>query len=100
MRLREAAERIGGWVAPENYEKPVLGVASLDDANEGDISFYGSPKYVKALRKSRATAVLVPHGFAEEIAAVRVWVDNPKRCSTTKPRTTSSGSEQRVVSRL
>ena len=77
MRLREAAERVGGWVAPENYEKPVLGVASLDDANEGDISFYGSPKYLKALRKSRASAVLVPHGFAEEIAAVRVWVDNP-----------------------
>ena len=56
MRLREAAERIGGWVAPENYEKPVLGVASLDDANEGDISFYGSPQ--------------VPQG-AEEIACHR-----------------------------
>lgn len=77
MRLREAAERVGGWVAPENYEKPILGVASLDDANEGDISFYGSPKYLKALRKSHATAVLVPHGFAEEVAATRVWVDSP-----------------------
>jgi UDP-3-O-[3-hydroxymyristoyl] glucosamine N-acyltransferase len=77
MRLRDAAERVGGWVAPENYERPILGVASLDDANEGDISFYGSPKYLKALRKSRATAVLVPHGFAEDVAATRVWVDNP-----------------------
>jgi UDP-3-O-[3-hydroxymyristoyl] glucosamine N-acyltransferase len=77
MRLHDAAERVGGWVAPENYEKPILGVASLDDANEGDISFYGSPKYLKALRKSRATAVLVPHGFAEEVPATRVWVDNP-----------------------
>ena len=77
MRLREAAERVGGWVAPENYEKPILGVASLDDANEGDLSFYGNPKYLKALRKSRATAVLVPHGFAEEVPATRVWVDNP-----------------------
>jgi UDP-3-O-[3-hydroxymyristoyl] glucosamine N-acyltransferase len=77
MRLHDAAERVGGWVAPENYERPILGVASLDDANEGDISFYASPKYLKALRKSRATAVLVPHGFAEEVAATRVWVDNP-----------------------
>jgi UDP-3-O-[3-hydroxymyristoyl] glucosamine N-acyltransferase len=77
MRLREAAERVGGWVAPENYERLIFGVASLDDANEGDISFYASPKYLKALRKSRATAVLVPHGFAEEVAATRVWVDNP-----------------------
>ena len=77
MRLREAAERVGGWVAPENYEKAILGVASLDDANEGDLSFYGNPKYLKALRKSLATAVLVPHGFTEEVPAARVWVDNP-----------------------
>ena len=77
MRLAEAAERVGGWVAPENYEKLIIGVASLDDANEGDLSFYGSPKYLKALRKSHATAVLVPHGFAEEVPATRVWVDNP-----------------------
>jgi UDP-3-O-[3-hydroxymyristoyl] glucosamine N-acyltransferase len=77
MRLGEAAERVGGWVAPENYEKPILGVASLDDANEGDLSFYGNPRYLKALRKSRATAVLVPHGFAEEVPSIRVWVDNP-----------------------
>jgi len=77
MRLRDAAERVGGWVAPENYERSILGVASLDDANEGDLSFYGNPKYLKALRKSRATAVLVPHGFAEEVPAAPVWVDNP-----------------------
>ena len=77
MRLREAAERVGGWVAPENYEKPVLGVASLDDAGNGDISFYGDPRYLKALRKSRATAVLVPHGFAEEVQPARIWVNNP-----------------------
>jgi UDP-3-O-[3-hydroxymyristoyl] glucosamine N-acyltransferase len=77
MRLREAAERVGGWVAPENYEKLIVGVASLDDANEGDLSFYANPKYLKALRNSHATAVLVPHGFAEEVRATRVWVDNP-----------------------
>jgi UDP-3-O-[3-hydroxymyristoyl] glucosamine N-acyltransferase len=77
MRLREAAEHVGGYVAPEDYEKVIVGVASLDDANEGDLSFYGSPKYLKALRKSHATAVLVPHGFAEEVRATRVWVDNP-----------------------
>jgi UDP-3-O-[3-hydroxymyristoyl] glucosamine N-acyltransferase len=77
MRLGEAAERVGGWVAPENYEKLIVGVASLDDANEGDLSFYANPKYLKALRKSHATAVLVPHGFGEEVQATRVWVDNP-----------------------
>jgi UDP-3-O-[3-hydroxymyristoyl] glucosamine N-acyltransferase len=77
MRLREAADRVGGWVAPEDYEKSILGVASLDDAEEGDLSFYGNPKYLKALRKSGATAVLVPHGFSEQVPAACVWVDNP-----------------------
>jgi UDP-3-O-[3-hydroxymyristoyl] glucosamine N-acyltransferase len=77
MRLREAAERVGGWVAPEDYDKLIVGVASLDDADQGEISFFGNPKYLKALRKSRATAVLVPHGFAEEVPSARVWVDNP-----------------------
>ena len=77
MRLGEAAERVGGWVNPENYEKPVLGVASLEDAEEGHIAFYGNPKYLKALRRTKASAVLVPHGFAEELPAARVWVENP-----------------------
>lgn len=77
MTLREAAERVGGWVAPENYDKPVLGVASLADASEGDISFYGSPKYLKTLRKTHASAVLVPHGFGEQVPPACIWVDNP-----------------------
>lgn len=77
MTLREVAERLGGWVAPEHYDTPITGVASLTDAAEGDIAFYGNPKYLNALRNSKATAVLVPHGFGEELSAIRVWVDKP-----------------------
>jgi len=77
MTLREVAERLGGWVAPENHDTPITGVASLTDAAEGDIAFYGNPKYLNALRASKATAVLVPHGFGEELSAIRVWVDKP-----------------------
>jgi len=77
MTLREIADLAGGWVAPENYEVEITGVASLDDAESGDIAFYGNPKYLKNLRRSRATAVLVPHGFGEEVPPVRIWVDAP-----------------------
>lgn len=76
MTLREVAELVGGWIAPENYEKQILGAASLTDANEGDISFYGNPKYLKHLQKCRATAVLVPHGFGDSVPPVCIWVDN------------------------
>jgi len=77
MTLGEVAACTGGWVAPESSGIEISGLASLDDANPGDLAFYGNPKYLRAARKSRATAVLVPHGFGEEIPAIRIWVDNP-----------------------
>ena len=77
MTLGEVAAQTGGWVAPEAAAQEISGLASLDDANPGDLAFFGNPKYLKAVRKSRATAVLVPHGFGEEVPAIRIWVDDP-----------------------
>ncbi len=77
MTLGEVAARTGGWVAPEAAALEISGLASLDDANPGDLAFYGNPRYLRSARKSHATAVLVPHGFAEEIPATRIWVDDP-----------------------
>lgn len=77
MTLGEVAARTGGWVAPEVAANEISGLASLDDANPGDLAFFGNPKYLKALRKSRATAVLVPHGFGEDVPAIRIWVEDP-----------------------
>lgn len=77
MTLAEVAARTGGWVAPEVASQEISGLASLDDANPGDLAFFGNPKYIKSLRKSRATAALVPHGFGEEVPPIRIWVDDP-----------------------
>ncbi len=77
MTLGEVAARTGGWVAPEAATLEISGLASLDDANPGDLAFFGNPRYLRSARKSRATAVLVPHGFSEEIPASRIWVDDP-----------------------
>ncbi len=58
----------------------LTGVASLADASEGDLSFFGNPKYLTALRRSRASAVLVPTGFtppALDHAPAWVAVANP-----------------------
>jgi UDP-3-O-[3-hydroxymyristoyl] glucosamine N-acyltransferase len=52
-------------------------VASLADANPGDISFFGNPKYINALRKTRATAVLLPESFTEEIPTHGLFVPDP-----------------------
>ncbi|MCK9588496.1 MAG: UDP-3-O-(3-hydroxymyristoyl)glucosamine N-acyltransferase [Terrimicrobiaceae bacterium] len=77
MTLGEVAAQTGGWVAPEVAARKISGLASLDDANPGDLAFFGNPKYLRSLRKSRATAALVPHGFGEEVPPVRIWVDDP-----------------------
>ena len=77
MTLAEVAAQTGGWVAPETAATEISGLASLSDANPGDLAFFGNQKYVNALRKSRATAALVPHGFGEEVPPIRIWVDDP-----------------------
>jgi UDP-3-O-[3-hydroxymyristoyl] glucosamine N-acyltransferase len=77
MTLREIAGRLNARVSPESADAEIVGVASLADANPGDLSFFGNPKYLGALRKSRASAVLVPEAFAEEVAPARLHVANP-----------------------
>ncbi len=77
MTLGEVAARTGGWVAPEVATQEISGLASLDDANPGDLAFFGNPRYLRALHKSRATAALVPHGFGEEVPPIRIWVEDP-----------------------
>jgi UDP-3-O-[3-hydroxymyristoyl] glucosamine N-acyltransferase len=77
MTLREIADLVSGHVQPEHANIEIHGPASLLEAGPGDIAFFGNAKYIPALRATQATAVLVPHGFAEEIAQARIWVDNP-----------------------
>jgi UDP-3-O-[3-hydroxymyristoyl] glucosamine N-acyltransferase len=77
MRLREIAGHLNARVAPDAADPEIVGVASLADANPGDISFFGNPKYLGALRKSRASAVLVPENFTEEPGPVMLRVPNP-----------------------
>ncbi len=77
MTLREAAEIVGGRVTPEHSDLQITGPASLDDAGPGDFSFYGSPKYLKNLRRTKATACLVPGTFSEEVGSALVFVENP-----------------------
>ncbi len=77
MRLRELAERINAQLAPESQDLEISGLASLGDANTGDLSFYGNPKYLTALRKCRASVVLVPTAFNEPVSPLCISVENP-----------------------
>jgi UDP-3-O-[3-hydroxymyristoyl] glucosamine N-acyltransferase len=77
MKLSELAGRIHAQPAQEAQDIEITGVASLGDANPGDLSFFGNPKYITALRKTRASAVLVPLSFSEPIAPLCIPVEDP-----------------------
>jgi UDP-3-O-[3-hydroxymyristoyl] glucosamine N-acyltransferase len=77
MNLRDVAGRVSARLTPEAGDVEIFGVASLADANPGDLSFFGNSKYIGALRKSRATAVLVPESFSESITPICLTVSDP-----------------------
>jgi UDP-3-O-[3-hydroxymyristoyl] glucosamine N-acyltransferase len=77
MKLSELAAKVGASVAPDAGDIDITGVASLSDANPGDLSFFGNPKYIGALRKSRATAILVPEALKEPLTPVLITVADP-----------------------
>ena len=68
----------GGELLGDPAQK-VTGAASLAEATDGDVSFFGTPKYVAQLRKTRASAVFVPLDFSETIAAAQIRVANPAK---------------------
>ena len=53
----------GGELLGDPAQK-ITGAASLAEATDGDVSFFGTPKYVAQLRKTRASAVFVPLDFS------------------------------------
>ncbi len=77
MRLSDAATLAGAGLPAGCAELEISGVASLQEARKGDITFFGNPRYLAQLRSSNATAVLVPKDFNEEISAIPLRVDNP-----------------------
>lgn len=77
MRLQQLAELIGAELPANTANPEISGVASLQEAREGDITFFGNPRYLAQLRASKASAVIVPREFDEVIAPVLLHVDNP-----------------------
>ena len=70
--LAELASRIGGTVEGDGSVR-IRGLASLEEAGPGELSFYGNPRYRKELATTRASAVLLPPGEPVSRADV-AWV--------------------------
>jgi UDP-3-O-[3-hydroxymyristoyl] glucosamine N-acyltransferase len=78
ITVQDLAALIGGQFAVQtDGARPITGVAAIGDAGDGQITFFGNPKYLLQLKTSRATAALVPLDFCESIQPIAIRVENP-----------------------
>lgn len=76
-RLTELATLVAGEVLGD-VSTVITGVAGLEDAVRGQLSFYGNKKYKRQLEATSASVVLVPRDSAPSgTAVVYVRVDSP-----------------------
>lgn len=71
MRLDELAKQIGGEVVGDG-SLDITSVATLDEAQAGQISFFSNHRYAEQVKTTKASAViLAPNQRAEHVALVR-----------------------------
>ena len=73
--LKDLADYLGGTVIGDENVR-INGIASLDDAGEGQITFLANPKYAPKVASTRATAVVLPPG-ADRHGRNAIEVKNP-----------------------
>jgi UDP-3-O-[3-hydroxymyristoyl] glucosamine N-acyltransferase len=59
--LKEIAAYLGGRVIGDENTR-ITGIAGLDDAGEGDLTFLANPRYVHKVATTKASAVILPPG--------------------------------------
>src|SRR3954466_7318517 len=67
MRLKDLAERLGARLDTSNAELgdvEITGVAGIENARTGQITFIANPKYASMAKTTKASAVLVTQDFA------------------------------------
>jgi UDP-3-O-[3-hydroxymyristoyl] glucosamine N-acyltransferase len=63
MKLQDLARRLGGQLENSAGEIEITGVAGIEDASPGEVTFVANPKYAAAARSTKASAVIVGSDF-------------------------------------
>jgi UDP-3-O-[3-hydroxymyristoyl] glucosamine N-acyltransferase len=76
LTLQEIVRRLGGEVAGDPAAE-VTGVATLDEAGPGEITFLANPRYRARLAGTRAGAVILGARDRDATTIARIVADNP-----------------------
>src|SRR6185437_4326118 len=63
MKLKDIAARIGAGLEPADADAEISGVAPIESAAPGTITFIANPKYAAAARATQASAIIVDESF-------------------------------------
>lgn len=75
-RLSELVQHVDGQLSGDPGYR-VIGLATLEDAQPDQLSFFANPRYLKQLKASDAGAVLVHASAAEHVKHNAIVVDDP-----------------------
>jgi len=75
LTLKQIAEQVGGTV--EGDDVAIKGVAKIEEAKSGDITFMVNPKYAKYIDQSHASAVVVDDKIKETGGKPCIRAANP-----------------------
>lgn len=78
ITVSELAALVGGQLAAgADGTLVITGAAAISEAVQGEVTFFGNPRYLPQLRASKAAAVLVPADFSEPVNQVCIRCENP-----------------------
>jgi UDP-3-O-[3-hydroxymyristoyl] glucosamine N-acyltransferase len=63
MKISEIASRLDARLENGSPDIEITGVAGIEEAGEGQITFVANPKYAAAARRTRASAIIVAEDF-------------------------------------
>src|SRR5579871_514346 len=76
MKLSEVATALQARLDPPDADLDIKGVAGIEEAGPGELTFVANPRYARAARTTRASAVIVSEDFPQ-ISAATVRSKNP-----------------------
>ncbi|HWC17914.1 MAG TPA: UDP-3-O-(3-hydroxymyristoyl)glucosamine N-acyltransferase [Terriglobales bacterium] len=63
MKLHELAQKLGGTLEHATDDLEVKGVAGIEEASSGEVTFVANPKYAAAARSTQAAVIIVAEDF-------------------------------------